>query len=545
MLLDPLECDIRDVGLAECHPVQEKRGITAENESVEVCPVVRHNILGLEPSEILDVFRRRQGTAELLFPEPNRRILIDFGGDAHGFDARSPQNRTSGRRCRCKDEAHADTVPRNPCENGRMTVTSDLRVGEDIELDITGIAHGGITVARYEGRVVFVSDAIPGERVIARVTDAKTKRFARATATRVLRPSPDRRAHVWSEASIDRDPEDRVGGAEFGHIALERQRALKREVLTDAMQRFGGVTVDVPVAACPGDAERNGLGYRSRVRLHVDAASGVVGPYAQRSRRVVEVTSLPLANVEVNVVAPLGEVLPDVRAVHVIAPSGSDPRTLFTPADRGERVGENDRVLEVVGERNFIVRAGGFWQVHREAPKLLLETVRDAVASLGSRFEPTAPNLDLYGGVGLLAAGMIEGGGPRTRVTSVEVDPGATDDAAENLADTVGALAVTAKVDTYLRDLAKNANQPARDRMRRATVVLDPPRTGAGIGVTETLAGLEPANIIYVACDPVALARDTKVLQEAGYELTQLRAFDLFPHTHHFETVAVFERSAT
>lgn len=106
-------------------------------------------------------------------------------------------------------------------------------------------------------------------------------------------------------------------------------------------------------------------------------------------------------------------------------------------------------------------------------------------------------------------------------------------------------MAVTARVETYLRDLAKNANQLARDRMRHATVVLDPPRTGAGIGVTETLAGLEPANVIYVACDPVALARDTKVLQEAGYELTQLRAFDLFPHTHHFETVAVFERSAT
>src|SRR5690349_6455973 len=107
--------------------------------------------------------------------------------------------------------------------------------GREVELDVTNIAHGGISVARLEGRVVFVADAIPGERVLARITEDDKPRFWRADAVRVLEPSPHRRPHVWPEASIDRDPESRPGGADFGHIELAHQRELKRQVLTDAL----------------------------------------------------------------------------------------------------------------------------------------------------------------------------------------------------------------------------------------------------------------------------------------------------------------------
>lgn len=417
-----------------------------------------------------------------------------------------------------------------------------LTVGDEVELTITGIAHGGITVARHEGRVVFVADAIPGETVIARVTEARKKKFARATATRVIDASEDRVPNIWAEAGIERDPEDRVGGAEFGHISLARQRALKQEVLTDAMQRFGKIEATAEVAALPGDDAANGLGWRTRVKLHVDEETGLVGPYAVRSRRVIPVGTLPLANEQINLIAPVGEYIPDAAAIDVLAPSGDDPRTLIGDAATGERIGENDRVVELVGDRGFVVRAGGFWQVHREAPLTLFEAVRESVTALGAEFDPSAMNLDLYGGVGLLGAAMIEAGGSRVKVTSVEADSRATDDASENLSDYVGALAVTARVDAYLRDLIKHATPASRDRMRRSTIVLDPPRSGAGSLVTKSLATIEAQNLIYVACDPVALARDTHTLTESGYTLTKLRAFDLFPHTHHFESVAVFQR---
>lgn len=450
----------------------------------------------------------------------------------------------------------AKTTPQGP----------PLEIGDEVELDVTGVAHGGVMVARHDGRVVFVADAIPGERVLARITDVKKKSFARAAAVKVLDASTDRREHVWAEASIDRDPEDRAGGAEFGHIWLPRQRALKAAVLADAMQRFGGVTLATEdeedlagaladlVEPTPGDelpvgfeemeGEREpGLAYRTRVRLHVDPETGAVGPYAARSRRVIPVESLPLATEGINQIAPLDGFTTDAATIDLVDPAADDPRMLVTLAGDDDRPGQNDRVQELVEDRGFHVRAGGFWQVHREAPAVLFNAVRDAVGGLieDGRFDPAAANLDLYGGAGLLAAAMAEAAGPGVKLTTVEFDEGATDDAAENLAEIVGARAITARVDRHLRELL-DAAAPVRDRLRRGTVVLDPPRSGAGGGVTRQLTELAPANIVYVACDPVALARDTKTLREAGYDIAELRAFDLFPNTHHFESIAVFRR---
>ena len=436
-----------------------------------------------------------------------------------------------------------------------MTASSapTLQPGDLIELDVTGIAHGGVCVARHEGRVVFVADAIPGERVLARVSEARKKSFARATTVSVLQASEDRRPHIWPEAAIERDPDERAGGAEFGHIALERQRALKADVLTDSLRRFGGLDDEalarvtggagLSVEAAPGDDEVNGLGWRTRVRLHVDPESGLVGPYAARSRNVIEVESLPLATEAVSFIAPLEDSMPDLETVDLIAPSADDPRMLVSYPGERARAGENDAVRESVGGREFLVRAGGFWQVHREAPNTLFEAVRDAILALidAGRFDATATNLDLYGGAGLLAAAMAEAAGPLLKVTTVEADAGATDDAAENLSELVGALALTSRVDRYLADLLR-ASAPVRERLTRATVVLDPPRSGAGGEVCAQLGELRPANLVYVACDPVALARDTKTLRDLGYELDSLRAFDLFPHTHHFEALAVFRR---
>lgn len=418
-------------------------------------------------------------------------------------------------------------------------------------------------MARHDGRVVFVADTIPGERVRAVITEARKKSFARASTIEVLEASSDRRPHIWPEAALEREPDLRAGGAEFGHISLERQRALKADVLDDALRRFGRLgdkTIKrvtgsgVTVQAAPGDDESGGLGWRTRVRLHVDPETGAAGPYAARSRRVIPVTSLPLAVDEIEQLAPLGETLPGAATVDLVAPRGDDPRMLVTHGGERAPVGARDRVREVVAvehpehpgehyELEFAVSASGFWQVHRAAPTVLFEGVRGAILSLidAGRFEPTAPNLDLYGGVGLLAAAMADAAGSTLKVTTVESSASATDDAAENLSGLVGGLAVTARVDRYLAELL-TANPAVRDRMRRATVVLDPPRSGAGGEVCAQLAELAPANLVYVACDPVALARDIASLQEQGYELVSLRAFDLFPHTHHVEALAVFTR---
>jgi tRNA/tmRNA/rRNA uracil-C5-methylase (TrmA/RlmC/RlmD family) len=413
-------------------------------------------------------------------------------------------------------------------------------IGTDIELTLTGIAHGGFAVGRLDGRVVFVSDAIPGETVVARVSDDSKASFWRADAVSVITASEHRVTHVWAEAAIERPVHARVGGADFGHIALAHQRTLKRDVLKDALARFGKLdeaTIALlldRVESLPGDDERNGLGWRTRVRLHVNE-QGQVGPRARRSHDIIVVKSLPLATDGINQIAPLSDNYGMSGWVDVLSPTVGDPRLI---------VGEQKPTVirERVGDREFRVDDNGFWQVHREAAATLSREVRAAIDP--DHFDPTALNLDLYGGVGLLAVALADLGGPSTRVTSVEADERATEHAGENLSEWVGAFAETGTVDKWLRALDQRATPGERVRLAAGTVILDPPRSGAGREVMATLGRLAPAQIVYVACDPVALARDIAFAREHGYRPTRLRAFDMFPHTHHLETIVTFVKDA-
>jgi len=404
--------------------------------------------------------------------------------------------------------------------------------GKQVELDVTNIAHGGVGVARLDGRVVFVSDAIPGERVLVRITEDSKKSFWRGETLAVVDASEHRQPHIWAEAAIDRDPDNRAGGAEFGHIELSHQRELKRQVLVDSLGRMGRIEADAAVEPIAGDDETSGTGWRTRVRLHVDE-SGRVGPYAARSHRVIPVESLPLATSAVAEAAPLAQLFAGEEHVDVIAPSTGAGRLIIGGPKRKQKP---TTITEVVGDREFQLADGGFWQVHRGAAATLTEAVQSAIDD--ALFDPSAMNLDLYGGVGLLAAAVGDRFGPSTKITTVESDERATDYAAANLEDWIGASAVTARVERWVRELATSANAVQRAKLRSATIVLDPPRAGAGKDVVSHLANLAPAQLVYVACDPVALARDLGLFAERGYELSSLRAFDLFPNTHHVEAVA-------
>lgn len=427
-------------------------------------------------------------------------------------------------------------------------------MGERVELEVTKVAHGGVGVARLDGRVVFVSDAIPGERVVARVVDASREKFWRAATLEVLEASPHRREHVWAEASLERDPALRAGGADFGHIALDHQRELKRLVLTEALERFAGAAADVVV-----EPVCDGAGWRTRVRLQV-GDDGVPGPFAERSHTVVPVASLPLAVPALREVAPLTARFEPGSTLDLVAPSVGDPLVIVTEprpgargrARRGRARGrgrgqgqargrrrvwsggtwgaEPGTLAEWVRGREFLVDAGGFWQVHYRAAETLSGAVTDMIEP--GRFDPLAGNLDLYGGVGLLAAAMAEVGGPATRVTTVESSPGATAHASTNLSWVSGADAVTARVEEFLRRGASGASPGA-------TIVLDPPRSGAGREVVDLIAERTPAQVVYVACDPVAFARDVGYFAQRGWRLARLRSFDLFPHTHHVESIGL------
>ena len=425
-------------------------------------------------------------------------------------------------------------------------------VGQIVDLEITDAAHGGVFVGRLDGRVVFTADAIPGERVRARLTDVSKPSFWRAETVEVTDASPHRQRHIWPEADIDRDPADRPGGAEFGHIDLAHQREIKRHILATALQRTGRLEPPVefegPRAASVGNhvvAEQpDGTRWRTRVSLHVDD-DGRVGAYAARSHRVIPTETLPLATAAIErAAAALGRPAPG--RVDLVQPADGHVRILVHPSTDAARKGRaarrsNEVVVEHVGARRFRVDADGFWQVHRLAASTLTTVVAEELAD---DVDPDGWHLDLYGGVGLFGALLGDLAGPAARITSVEGNERATEHAGENLAEWVGARAETARVDRWTRALRQTISERDRERLARGTVVLDPPRTGAGAAVVDDLAALGPASIVYVACDPVALARDLARFAGHGYRTDRVRGIDLFPHSHHMEAVALLGRDA-
>jgi tRNA/tmRNA/rRNA uracil-C5-methylase (TrmA/RlmC/RlmD family) len=390
-------------------------------------------------------------------------------------------------------------------------------VGREVVVEVGPVAHGGHCVARHDGRVVFVRHALPGELVRAVVTEGTaTSSFWRADAVEVLTASPDR-----VEPPCPWAGPGQCGGCDLQHASLDAQRRLKADVVREQLVRLAGIERDVKVEAVPGDTD--GLRWRTRVRWAV-GEDGRAGLRAHRSHRVVTVDRCRIAHDLVSGAGVLVGRWPPDSTVEVAASVGTGEVVVLSEGAVGRRPGDGT-LTERVGERTFRVSGGGFWQVHPGAAATLLDTV---LAGLEPR--PGESVLDLYSGVGLFAAAFADRVGETGRVTAVESDRGAVADARHNLADLPQVRVDAGRVDHLLR----------RPHLRRCDlVVLDPPRSGAGKQVVRLLSRVGARRIAYVACDPAALARDLRWFAEGGYELGSLRAFDLFPMTHHVECVAV------
>ncbi|NHA69620.1 class I SAM-dependent RNA methyltransferase [Phycicoccus flavus] len=421
-----------------------------------------------------------------------------------------------------------------------------LAVGDEVEVEVGAVAHGGHCVARHEGQVLFVRHALPGERVTARVTERGPKgRFLRADAVAVREASPDRVTPPcpWAGPGL-------CGGCDLQHVALGRQRTLKADVVREQLSRLAGLDLDVVVESVPGADD--GLGWRSRVEYAVDH-EGRAGLRRHRSHDLVLVDHCRIAAPGVRGLDVPGRSWFTTEAVDAVAPSAGEPVAVAVPDDPVPDVHERVEASWATGagetrsfRREFAVSARGFWQVHPGAPATFLAAVMGPLA-----VHPGERALDLYSGVGLFAAALGEAVGPDGQVVAVESDGDAVERARTGLAALSWVLPVRARVDEAF-GVPRPTRGPRRGgRPRRPTrspllptsadvVVLDPPRTGAGEGVVRAVAALGPRAVAHVACDPAALARDTAALLAAGYRLDSLRAFDAFPMTHHVECVAHF-----
>jgi 23S rRNA (uracil1939-C5)-methyltransferase len=424
-----------------------------------------------------------------------------------------------------------------------------VEVGQRLSLSIEKPAAGGRMIARHEGQVLLVAGAIPGERVRARV-ERVDKRMAYATTEVIVEPSADRR---------DGATDPLCGGSVYSHIRYERQLTLKGEVVADAFTRLGRLSLDAPVVV----AASNERGYRMRARFHVRgvragffregthelcdaAASGQLQPDS------VPAVEAAVASLVQDVATPVSVELSEnvaatERALHADVAFGarvSAPalaRAAAAAGLRGCTARTPDGVLVSTGDPTvadpFAALTGrdvpgelrrhpeSFFQANRYLLPSLVSVVLEAVPSDGDV-------LELYAGVGLFSLSLAACG--RAGVTAVEGDTASGSDLKRNAAAFSDSVRVViGRVEDHL----------SRSRGRAATIVADPPRTGISKEAMDAVVRHGATRIVYVSCDAPTMARDARRLVDAGYRISSLRGFDLFPNTPHVETVGVFDRA--
>ena len=394
------------------------------------------------------------------------------------------------------------------------------------DVDLHAMAHGGEAIGRLpDGRAVFVRGGIPGERVRIEVERQK-KRWARARLLEVLDPSPDR---VEPPCPFAAD----CGGCQWQHIALDRQRALKREILRGQIQHLAGID-DPPVEEVRAVGEPDGFGYRNHVVLSVDG-EGRVGYLREGTHEVVPVDHCavlhPLLQEWHEALPPL----PGVRKLDLRVGTRTAQRLAQTrgrpeaeaareAAERGVPLvpAGTGEITEMVGTHKLRISSKSFFQVNTDGAEALVELALEMLDP-----EPEHTVVDAYAGVGLFALPLAERAG---RVLAIERHPAAVRDLHHHAEQAKTSIHVIATdVSDAFPQLPKTVDR----------VLADPPREGLGGEVARSLTGLQPSRIVLVACDPAALGRDVGALIEHGFRLERVVGVDLFPHTFHVEAVAL------
>jgi len=407
-----------------------------------------------------------------------------------------------------------------------------LRAGAELEVRVERILPGGVGLAHAEGQTLLVSLSAPGDLVRVRV-DSVRGRLAFATVAEVSEPSPQRVEPPCPYFG-------RCGGCDFQQLSYEAQLEAKAEIIRDCLRRVARTEPPGEIRVEPSPEVWR---YRARARWQHDPRRRLLGYYERGSHRVCDVADCPVAAPPINerlkrlrALMNDGRLPPHASEFEAVAGDGGvalDPRV-----EPGDGLEQSRRV----GGETYRFDAGCFFQInHTLLDALVAEGLRGVGRENGEGVGGTVgvaggtvdagsgTALDLYSGVGLFTLPLA-----RTfrRVIAVEGNAASADYARRNLADAslTNARVETSPVGAWL---AANA-----ERLDSADfILLDPPRAGAE---PETVAGiirLRPRHISYVSCDPATLARDLRALLDAGYRLSSLRAFDMFPQTHHVEAV--------
>ena len=382
-----------------------------------------------------------------------------------------------------------------------------LTVGQIIRVTIEKVAHGGHFIARYEGAVIFVRHGLPGELVDVAITSIGSS-FNRGDVVTVIEPSDDR-----VDAPCRFANRNGCGGCDFQHVEISAQRKLKSDVITEQFSRIAKMDIRVEV-----EEVSPALGWRTQTTIGSDK-KGRAGFYASRTNSIMAIDNCLVLHPAIGYQEIAGRNWEPGARIEVSASTDGSRRVVV-----GDQIEGDAQQIFTVKDKKYHVSAGSFWQSNLNAPEVLVDCVSEfAQVKTGEHV------LDLYGGVGLFALQILDAIGPGGRIDLVEGSKSATADAHVNFDGAENVKIHTGDVEKIL------------PRFSRADVIiLDPPRDGAKKNVIESAVACAPRAIVYVACDPAALARDSALLRDANYTLKEIRAFDLFPMTHHIECVALF-----
>jgi 23S rRNA (uracil1939-C5)-methyltransferase len=417
--------------------------------------------------------------------------------------------------------------------------------GDRLTLTVERPAAGGRMIARHDGAIVFVAGAIPGE-----VVEAEVEKVQRGTGWAITRAVVERSPDRTPDAADGSSPSDGgCGGCVFAHISYERQRAIKAAIIEDTFRRLGRITLEAPVEVVSSPID----GYRMRARLHV--RNGRIGFFREGTHSLCDAgptrqlrpdTLAVLQALEQSLKSLGREIVSEVelsenidaseRALHLELFAKTDSAALAAATQLDGLVGVTCAppdiarttelwgsaiVADVVSGAKLSRHARSFFQGNR----FLLQPLVDHVLSHVTR----GPVLDLYAGVGLFSLAVAHAGhGP---VVAVEGDPSSATDLRRNAVGRTDLKVRSESVEHYLPGAGK-----------AETIILDPPRTGLSKDALAGVIAAEASTVIYVSCDIATLARDARLLVDAGYRMAGVRAFDLFPNTAHVETVTAFVR---
>jgi len=447
------------------------------------------------------------------------------------------------------------------------TTQSRPQRGDELELTVDALAFGGAGVARTEGFVVFVTGAVPGDRVRA-VVGKRKRAYAEARAVEILEASPDRIAPLADHP-----------GAPWQVLSYERQLEVKQAQVQDALRRIGKLDAFALEPIVPAVSQWR---YRNKLEYSFgtdDAGELVCGFHAPgRWDEIVPIGDCLLASEPANAAREqivswcrgAGLSAHDRRSGHgflrnlvvregrrtnalqvrLVTSMGELDRDSLTRAGKGldgllwtrvdsvaettqggetELLAGSDRFEDVLGGMRFEISAEAFFQTNTEMAERLCQLAIEYAAPVG--FERV---YDLYCGIGTI--GLLLS--PRVaEVWGLELMPEAISDAIANAhANEVdNAHFFAGDVRLALRDLTERAGRPD-------TLVVDPPRAGLSQKVVRRMIEAAPSRIVYISCNPTTLAPNAAQLVEAGYELVRVRPVDMFPQTPHIECVAELTR---